>query len=366
MRQISFVILSILCSCSTTPDKNLGYVDYDWTALEERVINPIKMEIDSLIDYNMGFKKIGNKILADCPNCMVLYEVKGNELRYKNLFIKKGEGPFEVLSNVSVDRMNDGRFVATENIGSKKVFVSQSGDEGELEDISKWRPIIRQDKNTKYFFQTLLPINDSLFLGSALGDCSSKFVVNHLNTGESDPLNYSYPEVLDNLSDFEKAFAYDGYMHKKPDDSKYVYFTQTGLYSFIFDFMDGKLENFEYVFNQPVAYQPNSKGNRPRIVDPKSIYTTDCYVTKNYIYYSNMRATVEDVFKLETKFEGYSYGYTREIISFDWNGKPYKKFILDRPVRAFFVEEDDSMIYGVAMDTPDSDEEYVVGYNLNI
>lgn len=89
-------------------------------------------------------------------------------------------------------------------------------------------------------------------------------------------------------------------------------------------------------------------------------------MTKNYIYYSNRRATVEDVFRLETKFEGYPYYYTREIIAFDWNGKPVRKYIFDRPVSSFFVEEDDSMIYGVTTDSRDTDEEYVVGYNLNI
>ena len=356
-------VLAILCSC--TPSKtNEGYEDYDWTALEKRLENPIKIPIDTMLDVSMKMRTLGDKVLMECPYRQVLYELKDNRLQYKNVFIKEGQGPLEVLTGANVNRMNDGRFVAIEPGGSKKIFVSRTADEKELEDISTWHSFIRQDEVTEYFCQTLLPINDTLLLGSALGNCPSKFVVNNLNTGESVPLNYSFPEVLDNLADFAKTFALDGRMYKKPDENKYVYYCLTGLYSFIFDYQDGKMENMKYIFNQPAAYESRGEKARPRLCDGKSVYAADCYVAKEHIYYSNRRATVEDVFKLETTFEGYPYYYTREFIVFDWNGKPVRKYVLDRMVSDFFVDEDESIFYGMTIDSPDSEEEYLVAYKL--
>ena len=357
------VVLAILCSC--TPSKtNEGYEDYDWTALEKRLENPIKILIDTVVDIPISMNKVGNRVLMECSESQVLYELKDNRLQYKSVLIKKGQGPLDVAYSVDMSRMNDGRFVATEHIGTKKMFVSQTADGSEWEDISTWHSFIRQDEATKYFFQTLLPINDTLFLGSVLGNCPSKFVVNNLNTGESVPLDYAYPEVLKDLSDFAKTFALDGCTYKKPDENKYVYYSQIGLFSFIFDYKDGKMENLKYIFNQPAAYESRGELERPKLCDRKSIFFPGFFAAKEHIYYSNRRATVEDVFTLDTKFEGYPYYYTREYIVFDWDGKPVRKYILDRPIYRCFVDEDESMLYGMTMDSPDSEEEYLVAYKL--
>lgn len=353
-----------LCSCNTTSKDEMGYVDYDWSKLETQLSNPVKIEIDTVADYFLEIHKYSNKIFVQGVNCN-LYELEGDSLKFKTSYLKKGDGPREVQSSIEFSRMNDGRFVAIEGIGSQKIFVSHTSDIAELEDASTWNLSVRPKQESKFFFQRLQPINDTLLIGAIMGDCPSKFASCNLNTGEMVPLNYTYPAILDNLSDFEKSFAYEGFLYKKPDENKYVFTSYTGLYSFIFDCDGKKIENLRHIFNKPAAYESRGNGKRPGLVDGKSEYVCSSpHVTERNLYYSSRRATAEDVFKLDTKFDGYPCYYTKEILVFDWEGKPYKKYVLDKPIHNFFVDESASMLYGLSSDSPDSEEEYIVGYKM--
>lgn len=68
--------------------------------------------------------------------------------------------------------------------------------------------------------------------------------------------------------------------------------------------------------------------------------------------------TIDDIFG-ENSTE--DYAYTDVIDSFDWNGKQHKRYLLDRKVKLFNVNTDDSALYGI-VEGDEGDE--IVIYNL--
>ena len=54
--------------------------------------------------------------------------------------------------------------------------------------------------------------------------------------------------------------------------------------------------------------------------------------------------------------------YTSEIVTFNWNGEPCHKYILESPVRSFFVDDDDCVLYGISVDSDGYD--YILRYQL--
>jgi hypothetical protein len=74
---------------------------------------------------------------------------------------------------------------------------------------------------------------------------------------------------------------------------------------------------------------------------PERIYFTEPYVTEKYIYVMWINRQKQDV---EADFENFK----PELMIFDWNGNPVKRYALNQPIITFAVVEDLKKLYGVS------------------
>lgn len=75
---------------------------------------------------------------------------------------------------------------------------------------------------------------------------------------------------------------------------------------------------------------------------------------------SDRQVTVEDVFG--NKPQELPYNYTKNVVVFDWNATPLCKYLLDKPIRSMFVDNDDSILYGIAVG--DNNYDLILEYRL--
>ena len=168
--------------------------------------------------------------------------------------------------------------------------------------------------------------------------------------------------MYDELSNFEKTFALEGILMKKPNANKYLFSAIVGLNTFIFECDGDSIYNEKFIYLSPAVYKSSDKrGQRPKLIDVQARYNVSPFVTNAYIYMSNRNVTVHNVFSNDVSDE-LPYMYTSEIVAFSWNGEPCHKYILESPVRSFFVDDDDRVLYGVSVDSDGYD--YILKYQL--
>lgn len=85
------------------------------------------------------------------------------------------------------------------------------------------------------------------------------------------------------------------------------------------------------------------------------------FVTDRCIYLSARHVSVKDAFS-DHPSEGLPYIFTKEIVAFRWDGTPFRKYILDEPVRGFFVDEEKSLVYGFGAN--DQNGDVILVYDL--
>lgn len=358
VRFACLVFISIFISC--VPGNDVKKEDYNWKNKEYFLNVQDSIEIDTIIDYIMQIHQIGDAFLIEYPDDWAIFKKRDHKLVFESFLIKKGNGPLETLASTRFARLNDGRLFLGECVGSAKMFISATDCKTDIEEISKW-VVTKRNGTNPFYFESIQPVNDEIVIGGIQGNNESKFVSYDLTENKYQSLDYAYPSLYNDLSDFEKSYATEGILMKNPDDNKYLFSTLTGAYCFIFE-SDGKsLYNRKMIYDFPAKYKSSGeKGKRPRLLDVQTKYNDTPYVTSNYIYMNDKYFTVEDVFG-KSGIDELPYYYTTEIVSFDWDGNPYRKYILDRPVRSMFVNDGDSVLYGLDVD---DERDVILVYSL--
>lgn len=363
MNKLSFLLAILtVCACGPTEKSTQGYEDYSW---EGKEIYPQKsdvVKVDTLIDYILQIQPCGDRFLVEYPYDWAVFRRQGEVLRFERYLVRKGEGPEESLSSMRYARMNDGRCFFGECIGSRKVFIAPSAGEGTYALLSSWKKL-RCTGAEKYYFESLQPVDDEVVLGGVQGDCPSKFVASNLQTGVSVPLEGApYPSLYAELSDFEKSFATEGFLLKQPGSHRYVYSAMVGLYAFVFDCDGQSICNVRVLYNRPAPFvSRGEQGSRPRLTDGTSAYNVSPFVTDRCIYLSNRHVSVKEAFS-DHPSDDLPYFFTKEIVAFRWDGTPFRKYLLDEPVRGFFVDEEKSLLYGFGAN--DQNGDVILVYDL--
>lgn len=351
-----------VCACGPTEKSAQGYEDYSWEGKESYLQKSEVVKVDTVIDYILQIQPYGDRFLVEYPYDWAVFHRQGEALSFERYLIRKGEGPEESLSSMRYARMDDGRCFFGECIGSRKVFIAPSAGEGAYAPLVSWKKQ-RFTGAEKYYFESLQPVDDEVVLGGVQGDCPSKFVVSNLHTGVSSPLEGApYPPLYAELSDFEKSFAAEGFLLKRPGSQRYFYGATVGLYAFVFDCDGQSIRNVRMLYNRPAPFvSRGEQGSRPRLTDGTSAYNAPPFVTDRCIYLSARHVSVKDAFS-DHPSEGLPYIFTKEIVAFRWDGTPFRKYILDEPVRGFFVDEEKSLLYGFGAN--DQNGDVILVYDL--
>ena len=361
MRVLYLFLLLIFVSCgSNHRDSKNKMTSYDWHG-KEVLLNAVdSIKVDTVIDYIMSIYPINDVYLVEYPYDWALFIKEDNILKFKSFLLKKGNGPSEVLSSARFARLNDGRFFLGECIGSEKMFVSITDSLTSVEDISLWN-VNKRDGANPFYFESLQPVNENIIIGGVQGENASKFVAYNIEQEQYYNLNDNYFFLYDELLDFERSFAMEGFLLKKPDDNKYLFTTTVGLNSIIFDCCGESITNEKIIYQLPASFKSSGeKGKRPKLTDGQTAYNVSPAVTRNYIYMSDRQVTVEDVFG--NKPQELPYNFTKDVVVFDWDATPLCKYLLDKPIRSMFVDNDDSTLYGIAVG--DNNYDLILEYRL--
>ena len=189
------------------------------------------------------------------------------------------------------------------------------------------------------------------FVGSGSGIADYRFRIFD-SKGDSimSCLHYQKPDIYSNIPDHVYANAFQGVYTVHPDNKKIAFSTNMSGSIQFFDFTPEALSLRRDLF----FYDPSFKINNGICImnrDAKMgfpIIDSD----KDYVYtlYAGDKTLWETVSSLGAK----------HILVFDWNGKPIKRYELEKPVYSFCLNSTGDKIYGIAFDP----ESIIVKYNL--
>jgi hypothetical protein len=151
------------------------------------------------------------------------------------------------------------------------------------------------------------------------------------------------PNTVTSIGNYAFAGSYFEDTLKIPNSVK-------SLGDYVFADCNGEvITDIEMIYNHPAKYKTSAEeGKRPKLLDAQTKYNVMPYVTSNCIYMSDRYFTVKDVFG-SSELDELRYYYTKEVVSFDWKGNSFQKYILEHPIRSMFVNADDSVLYGIGV-----------------
>lgn len=171
------------------------------------------------------------------------------------------------------------------------------------------------------------------------------------DTGFIKDYNVAYPEFKESTSDnpYLQAMAYQSALIKQPNG-----YLLAGLSGGMMDIIEYR-PNKEMHLKRRIEYYKNEKKHTgystvygvdyPRVaLTPKAIIGFDG------ISFQSTATSIYCLFSSQTMGElGFHSTRTfRDLLTFDWNGKPQKHYRIDREVSAFAVSEDDEEVYFLA------------------
>ena len=271
-------------------------------------------------------KKIGDNLLISLfkgDYVFALYNLKDHTCSYH---IRRGKGPGELLHGYFIQKINDSTVL------SHNPEVGQISEYRILESTVKWI-------NTQSFrqpFQTIIPIDDSLFLCSANSTKGLMYGTINLQTNSMNTA-IEYPHGLnDDLSNRQKASVYRTMLYKHPSKNRIVSIYQKHI---IFDFLSYsgskfKLENRVEIRHFEWSASGNSRPLPSSLETPFSVFSNKNFVTEDKIYL---------YFEMTNPESGEEYW----ILAFDWEGNRIGKYRL--PFRIDELTYDEKNIYAVAL-----------------
>jgi hypothetical protein len=363
MRKICYFIGLIFISCSSGNKHKTALVlknessekSYEQIILEGELLSPnsdiplgnIVDLVDDHIIISSGFSN----------NVFSVYQLKGDSLIEQGQFIRRGEGPFEMIQPSSFYDKLENRIYVYDHVGYLKTIYSiDVCNIQNLFETSTWEevrvPIIKD-----YFLGSWMrKMNDNSFLilGSKVGSKNLFSEINLTNNSISE-LTCPYPEQdgVFNVDIVVKQGVYlTGVIEKRPSLNQVVYACESGGYAEIIDFTGFEINRILIMATYP-KYITRDGINRS--------YLDDCLrgmqvrVTEKYIYMLPYPLTKGAVRRKES-YKGYPSYCSDELLVFNWNGEFVKKYAFDTPVYSFVVDQNDHFLYAATVKLEDEGE----------
>lgn len=155
----------------------------------------------------------------------------------------------------------------------------------------------------------------------------------------------SYPDDGVELSDMAKFFAYQGRMMINPRGDRFVFACSGAAVFEIYDIRKNSIVPVKLSHIWYPMYEPASVGLSPVTKSENKFGYPDLYVTPKYIYMIFSGRVMEKASgpELERVMSG------RDILVFDWNGDPVRRYKTDVDVKNICVADDDKTMYAIAL-----------------
>lgn len=363
MKKIVYLIILIITSCSSSNKRTTELVlkneqnekAFELTPLEGGFLTPdTDIPLGNIVDL------IGDHIIISShrtPNAFKVFQIKGDSLITTGEFLKRGEGPFEMIQPFAFYNRPEKRLYIYDHAGQiRSIYSIELQNIHNLYETSNWKEI-------------QVPVIEDYFLGSwmrKVGDNSFLILGSKVRSREMlskidltrnsiSELNCPYPEQdgTFNMSPIVKQTVYlTGVIERHPKSDKIVYACESGKYAEIIDLTNPEINRTLMLATYP-KYITDDGLNKTFLED--CLRGIQVRVTEKYIYLLPYPLTKGEV-RRDMSYKGYPNYCSDELLVFNWEGKFAKKYIFDTPIYSFVVDESDCSLYAATVDLKEDNE----------
>ncbi|NOU62025.1 BF3164 family lipoprotein [Marinifilum caeruleilacunae] len=330
---------------------------------EKKVTNPLELfHKADIINGNIlpiEGKVIGNPISIQIIDSLILIMNKNSEYyldvfskkngNYLGASIKKGRGPKELSRAISIDRSEHNKSIdiftrvpkkvntiTVKNLFQDTSFVPVKTREFKIDDGSCYHV-----KRTKNYFIGTGSFSHGMY---AIFNSEGVLIGNH----------GAFPSLQkgQNLESRQKGRLFQGFLKVKEGSNRFVFATNCSEILEINEILHDSIQEIKkYHYRLPDFLM-----SKNRVVKRK----------ESIMGYCCLEASDEYIFALYTEKtlkEYMSNPFVADnILVFDWNGKPIKRFKLDIGLNSIAYDKDSKSIIGIGL----SDELFLIKYELDI
>lgn len=312
------------------------------------------MKIDYVCDNRLFIQELGN------TKQYGIYKVNGTKLQSEGSFLKKGNGPYEVLHPDLWGHTKDSAFYISNFPGKlDRIYRISMKD---VLDEKKWEVIqFPEPQKEMLFFPSVAIMNDSCCVLTGSG-VNSESILSYMNfkSGEITELSFKFPgfRTAKDPCVMEHLVYCDAQLLKHPSLDKLLYACRSGRYMHIIEIQDKKIKRVIPLFSQEPSYEMNSKYKRLKEDSYRGIIAK---ATENFVYGLIIPYTKKEA-KANESYKSLPNYFSDQLYVFDWDGNLIRKYLLDRPVCSFDVDETKGVLYATSYDS--SNEPIVIQYNF--
>lgn len=298
---------------------------------------------------------------VQCPNTYSLWKLKEDSLFFRDEFIFRGEGPYEmIIPKMYVDYGQERLLVFAPYNGENKAFYMDLTHPERITDKSHWQTFYwRDQKNSP---RSLCPVDTTVFLAMSSKLDENMFGKFDMKHNVLAPLDYPYPSVKTDAGTSFKAKAFAGVLYRHPNRSRFVYSNASwGRYAFVFDLNGDRVENIALLSDVLPQYGVARDGLNISY-DKRLPYCYKVQAGEKHIYMMYNDFTLDD-FRKDKRIDGLTMNYYKHVLVFDWEGSPVKRLNLDIPIWGFCVDRGEDYIYAIT-DRIVEDNETIVRFKI--
>lgn len=327
------ISLFIIYSCDNNVE--LDPVLMGFEKVEDAEIQSINMSPDLLGDP-FGIIIIDSLALMldpDDKTYLNIYDIKNNKNIGRHL--SRGSGPNELISPVQLTRLHGDEFSVFCTTLQRYINFSVSLTANNLAFEVKKNVVFKRDKSK---FYRVLPFSNEVFVGTGIIK-GGKYAI---SDSDGNLIEYKYDYPLEdpnyNGSYIHKGLAYQCELGISPDYSNFVM-----VYDGIFEIFEiygntfNKIKSKNYFLpDYTIEDDGLSKGSTKSFNYRYGFRTIAC--SNNFIY---------SVYSGELNSEAKNAIFGKEILIFDWNGKPIKRIKVGYRMIDIAIDNNEEFIYAI-------------------
>lgn len=272
------------------------------------------------------------------------YRLRNDTLIFISQVQKRGRGPYEALAGQAVFMPECNSLYLIDPQTRQKAFRVDLNLENGLSDINTWETFVLP---TAQNLMSIIPADcEGNFIAQILDNREHMFGIFQAGEATVSPLDIPYPKTDVTCPDITLGTAFLGTLRKRPEKEEYVFSAQNSRYVMLFSVKNGKANNIRYLYNALPQFTLAADGINTRMSgeNPSGFYVQ---ATKKYIYLIPRNHREADREMLD---HSPAFGSAYETFVFDWDGKPIKKILADKPLKSVTVTGDDLFLYAKYVD----------------
>lgn len=258
--------------------------------------------------------------------------------------VNRGRGPNELDLSYNILELDEDNFVIFDRIRSEFIYLS-------LCDLLMGNEIFSQREKHNYSVFNSIIINDSLRVFTGPFD-SYQYLLTNISTGNS-TFYQEYPDLgtLKSIQTATKAHGYQGHFTAIFGKNRFAFLSSLVGFFEICEIKDNEvIPVFRKSYGVPDLYVVQ---NRTALTPDLPYYFNSLSSTNEYVFTIYSGRTIR-----EHGEEEYYAG--NNLLVFDWNGNPVKRFVLDSYIRTFALDKKNMRLYGYSMNSRTMEPEIVV------